>query len=269
MQSKSDFSQNLRHVVASVGTSASVCRDLGLNQQQFSKYVNGVSRPSPYNLRKLAQYFGLDDEDFDQPYHVFTQRFASPAPSGSRAPGDSLKQAFPGDLKTLRSFAGMYRVYYTSPAVPDKIVAAAMFLDERDGLIHTRSIESLRAEGERHRQWSRCEGQASYHGERLFVVDFEERNGGALSMTTLVPPHRYRQGLIFGMMFFLASFPRRTPHASRVVWQRAERGFTARELLQGCGIYSMTSLNVHPAVRRYLSEAATQMSIAPPFESED
>lgn len=266
MRAPSDLPKNLRHIVASVGTSASICRELGLNQQQFSKYLNGVSRPSPHNLRRLARYFGLEDADFDLPHGVFTTQISLPKPTNLTAPGDSLKLAFPGNLKTLRGFVGSYRVYYTSPAVPGKVVASAIFLDEKDGLVHTRSIESLRASVESRRQWSRCEGQAAYHSERLFVVDFEERSGGALSMTTLIPPHRYRQGLIFGMTFFLASFPRRTPHASRVVWKRVEQRFSAKELLQGCGIYQMTSLNIHPAVRKYLGESAAQMSVAPPFE---
>lgn len=268
MRLKTDLPKNLRYICASVGTSASVCRELGLNQQQFSKYLNGVSRPSPHNLRKIARYFGLEDDDFDLPHAEFSSRKGTPSNEISISPKDSLNRAFPGDLKLLRDFVGSYRVFYTSPAVPGKIVASAMFLDEKDGLIITRSIEALRAEGDSRRQWSRCEGQASYHGERLFVVDFEERNGGSLSMTTLVPPHRYRQGLIFGMMFFLASFPRRTPHASRVVWQRVEQRFSAKDLLQSCGSFQMDSLNIHPAVRKYLEVLDEPMSIAPPFDSE-
>lgn len=261
----SSLALNLRHLCADVGTSASVCRSIGMNQQQFSKYVNGVSRPAAHNLRRLAGYFGVEERDLDLPHEQFIARAqVSSIPKHTRRK-DVLSSAFPGDIAALRTFIGNYQVYYASPALPGRIVSATMFLHEKNGVVFTRSLEVLMDEGEKRRQWTRCDGKAAHYGERLFVVDFEAKNGGALSMTTLVPPHRYRQGLIFGMSFFLASHPRRTPHASRVVWKRMRGYVSAKELLQSSGSFPMDAPAIHPAIRRYLSSPQESMSVAPPF----
>ena len=45
-----------------------VCRDIGMNRQQFNKYLSGVTLPSPATLEKLAVYFGVEQRSlFDSP----------------------------------------------------------------------------------------------------------------------------------------------------------------------------------------------------------
>ena len=240
-----------------------------MNQQQFSKYLNGVSRPSPRNLRRLAQFFRVNERDLDLPHDAFVSQARVTSPRPSNHAEDSLSMAFPGDLSALRKFVGNYQVYYSSPALPGETVIAAMLLHEADGSVITRSLEALRTEGERKRHWTRCNGKAAFHGERLFVVDFEANNGGALSMTTLVPPYRHRSSLIFGLSFFLASYPWRSPHTSPVVWKWVGERVSARELLQACGTVAMDSHIVHPAIRRYLQKTNQSMSNGAPYAGPD
>ena len=58
------FSENLRALCLKRGTIAVVCRDLGINRQQFNKYLSGASLPNAATLSKLSQYFDVDQFQF-------------------------------------------------------------------------------------------------------------------------------------------------------------------------------------------------------------
>lgn len=262
----SDLSRNLRFLCTERRSIAQVCRDIGINQQQFSKYLTGRARPSPHNLRRIAQYFELAEADLEQEHGVFIEHFLGRPGARSKGRPEPLQQAFPGDLRLLRAFLGAYQVYYLSPAAPGKIVVAATFLDEVDGLVFSRTIEAHYISAEARRQWIRCDGKAALHGERIFITEFEPNNGGSFTTTTLVPPHRYRHGTIFGMMFFLASHPRRMPCASRTVWKRAPANLSAKDILRRCGTYNNNSTQIDPVIRKYLSDTTPGLPITPPLD---
>jgi len=57
------LAENLR-LLCSYGRSTSdVCRRAGINRQQFNKYLNGHARPSLSTLRRLCDFFGVDDHE--------------------------------------------------------------------------------------------------------------------------------------------------------------------------------------------------------------
>ena len=54
-----DFSANLNLLCSYQRSIAEVCRKLKLNRQQFNRYLNGQSRPSRHNMRRICDYFGV------------------------------------------------------------------------------------------------------------------------------------------------------------------------------------------------------------------
>ena len=58
--SEGSLAANLRLAASFLPSVSQLCRDIGLNRQQVNKYLNGHSHPSPYNLRRIAAYLGLD-----------------------------------------------------------------------------------------------------------------------------------------------------------------------------------------------------------------
>ena len=38
-----------------------VCRKIGINRQQFMKYLSGAAFPSCYTLRRICDLFGVDE----------------------------------------------------------------------------------------------------------------------------------------------------------------------------------------------------------------
>ena len=58
-----DFSANLRFLCERQGTISNLCRRIGLNRQQFNKYLSGSHLPSSQNLRLIANFFGRAGSD--------------------------------------------------------------------------------------------------------------------------------------------------------------------------------------------------------------
>ncbi len=66
--------ENLRLICGHYRSIADVCRKLGMNRQQFNKYLSGTTVPSQNSLRKMAEFFELDTSDFSLPHQEFSTR---------------------------------------------------------------------------------------------------------------------------------------------------------------------------------------------------
>ncbi|SLN56105.1 Helix-turn-helix domain protein [Roseovarius albus] len=248
-----DLAQNLKYLCAEKPSVAMVCREIGINHQQFSKYLTGRSKPSAHNLRRIAQYFGLSETNLAGSHANLTQIRGQRTTSPAAQQHDPLADAFPGDLKQLRPFLGAYQIYFRAPVVPNGYIVNTIFLDERDGIVYSRLIEALPSPASGHRRWTRCDGKVSYQNGRIFVVDSERHGENALSTYILTPPPRQKSHYLFGTMCYLASMPRRTPYASKVVWRRFENYKSVKELFQTCGMFSAENLRLDPIIKKYLS----------------
>jgi transcriptional regulator with XRE-family HTH domain len=57
------FAENLRRKSAEFGTIADVCRGVGVNRQQFNKYLAGAAVPNAITLRKICQFLGIQERE--------------------------------------------------------------------------------------------------------------------------------------------------------------------------------------------------------------
>ena len=67
----SDFVANLRFASSHHASISEVCRKLGINRPQFMKYLSGASYPSRHNLRRICDYFGVDEFEMLMPHDQF------------------------------------------------------------------------------------------------------------------------------------------------------------------------------------------------------
>ena len=249
----SELVRNLRFLCAEKPSVAHICREIGINHQQFSKYLTGRARPSAHNLRRIAQYFGFDDDSLLLPHDQLVKAYRANRATQEMRRADPLAGIFPGDLTKLRPFLGAYQIFFHAPVAPGSIVVNTIFLDERNGVVYSRLIEALKGGPQTRRRWTRCDGKVTYQNGRLFVVDTERHDERALSMHILSPAPRQRNQYLFGSMCFLASLPRRTPYASKVVWKKFDNFRSIRELFATCGVFSEKSLKLDPIIRTHLS----------------
>ena len=62
-----DIAQNLKLLCSFEKSISQVCRAIGINRQQFSKYLSGASQPSAYNLNQICDHFSIRPADLYLP----------------------------------------------------------------------------------------------------------------------------------------------------------------------------------------------------------
>lgn len=66
-----NFSANLKLAASYYPSISEMCRKLGINRQQFMKYLSGTSFPSRYNMRRMCDFFGFDEYEILLPHDQF------------------------------------------------------------------------------------------------------------------------------------------------------------------------------------------------------
>lgn len=61
---KAHFGKTLRKLSEQAGSVNHVCKELGINRQQFAKYLSGQNVPSAYILQRLIDHFDVDPTVF-------------------------------------------------------------------------------------------------------------------------------------------------------------------------------------------------------------
>ena len=261
MRQKNLIAANLRYACATVPSVSHFCREHGFNRQQFNRYIAGQARPSPHNLLRIAQAFGLDPRDFDCPDEEFRQCMARPGMArrgmARRGPPaadpDPLEGALPGDLTVLRKYLGFYQTWHVSLSWPDHIVCSCTHLREREGKVLVTSRERIEEPESGIRQHSRYLGFAAYRRGRIFVMESTRGSEPTFGQTVLLPfemhQRRYLRGLTMGVSWRNDN----QPYAARMMWQYLGTRTDLRKLLARRGAYPTASAEVPSAVVNYLS----------------
>src|SRR3546814_14905890 len=67
------FAEHLRLLCSYYESVSAVCRRLGMNWQQFNKYLAGHSMPSRHNLRRICAFFGVEEAEIMLPNRRFAE----------------------------------------------------------------------------------------------------------------------------------------------------------------------------------------------------
>ncbi len=249
-----DFSSNLRNLCTEKPSITHVCREVGINRQQFNRYLSGEGLPSAYNLRRICNYFGLKEADLFLSCDRFEALHALNSRKSTKTPINILSQAFPGNLGAMRRYLGVYYSHFFTPSWDGQILKGLVMLYERDGYVISRSVERGTNPERSIRFRVRFDGLASYRSNRIFIVESEHGNEGSMVETILFPAHRQQISYLRGMTMGVAWRPRLMPYSSRTIWQRVSERTSAREALKRCGVFPIDSRSINKTVRDFLSE---------------
>lgn len=249
-----NFSQNLRSLCADYGSIAQVCRDIGLNRQQFNRYLNGSGMPSAHNLRRIAQHFGINEEDLEtDPVAFGAKRTRSQNPV-NKGPARLLSSIFENQAGPLRRYLGFYHGHFVTPTWEDKIMRTLICLREKDGYIVSHTFERALSDDESIVQKTRYSGLAAYKGNRIYLLESANSEDGFLSETILLPAHRQQIRYLNGMTMGVAMRPHMTPYASTTIWKRLSERTSISEALRQTGIFSSQDTRIDMIVRKQLKE---------------
>ncbi|MFD1157325.1 helix-turn-helix domain-containing protein [Roseovarius aestuarii] len=247
-----NFSVNLRSICAEHGSIAQVCREIGINRQQFNRYLNGGGMPSAHNLRRIARYFNLAEADLFADHGDFTRRHILNQKRTASGPADLMTGAFRDQAKVLRRYLGFYHAHFQTPSWDGMILRSLIWLYEKDGYVMTRSLERVRSEDGNINQNSRYEGMVAQRGNRIYAVEHEMVREGSIVETILTPSHRQQVKYLRGMTIGVAWSPHVSPYASRSIWKRVDERISARDALKTCGAFATRSHHIDPTIRNYL-----------------
>ncbi len=253
-----DFCENLRLLCSFEASVSEACRAMGINRQQFSKYLSGTSTPSHKNMRKICDYFEVRLADLYLPHDEFqlsdviTQRQEkSKNTSFSHSP---LSKAFQGQTRPLSKYLGAYLSYFHSFSWKGKILCALTVLTEKNGTVESKTIERCRDPEDNTLFLSKYAGQAAWLGNRIFVVEYQELAKDAIVETVLYPMSRSRLTYMRGVTFGVSS-QRRHPYMAKSVWKYLGPNADLKEALKMVGLYDPESRIIDPQVRKYLGNS--------------
>ncbi len=241
-----DFSENLSLLCSYYHSVSEVCRRLGINRTQFNRYLRGDTRPSRQSLRKICDFFGVEQHEIFLPPHQFSQILqVRPTRSQNNEPPpytshvEQLQRLSAGELS---KYTGYYFEYYYSMSYPNAILRSLVqFNQDSNGTYYTR-VERLSRENSSERGFRcRYNGMAFFLGGRLFLLDYESLTQNEISQTILFPTYKSRTTYLTGLKLGAAAESRRLPTCTRVVYEVLGRDINIRAALRLCGLFDQGS----------------------------
>ena len=260
------ISNNLRYLCGFERSVSEVCRAIGFNRQQFSKYLSGASQPSPYNLQRICDYFGIRPATIHLPHEEFIEIVPSPARKNKNGPEPPIHRhllsAFRGHARSLRPYLGFYLTHCYTTSWEGHILRALTHLYESDELIATKSIERIRDPQDRTLFLSKYDGLAALLGNRLFIVEYQSHAKDAIVETVLYPRGRGQLLFLRGTTFGISSL-QRNPYVSRSVWQYLGATVDLRVAMRLIGLFPADSSEINPQVRDSLGKRVADDHLLP------
>ncbi|SFP96937.1 helix-turn-helix transcriptional regulator [Tranquillimonas alkanivorans] len=255
------FPKNLRLLCSYHESISDVARRLGMNRQQIMKYLSGTAYPSARSMRRLCDFFGVEEHEIVMPDDQFRDivrlKPALPVSADLTPPVlSALLKAAAGQTPQLRVYTGYYYEFRYSFTSPHLVLKSLLHIHESDGLVMYKSIERLRD----HETDSAPAGVDVFKyagvlmmiGNRIHMLDQEAVMGQELSHMVLFPPYRSRISALRGMKMGVTATAAHEPIAGRVVLEKIGRTVALRRAMRHCGLYAPASDGVPGSVLEYL-----------------
>ena len=255
------FTLNLRVACATRRSISQVCREIGLNRQQFNRYISGEARPSAHNAARIAAFFGLSPPDFELAPGLFEARLKRP--DRHRSEAAMLLEGFPGDIAALRRHIGYYQTYHISPSWPGLVVCSCSRLHEDSGSIRVKSIERIHDVDKEIRQFSKYVGLATFWRNRIFIAERSVGRQPMLSQTILLPFEVHQRVYLRGTTMGVSWRKENLPYASRMIWRQIGQQPELRQMLSRCGVVSFGSRQLPSTVRAFLDTPQGEVLTVP------
>lgn len=257
----------LRYLCSDYASISEVCQRLGINRQQFNKYLSGQTWPTPHNLRRIAEFFGMTEEVLLAPLSEVKRsqlRTKQIATATQASDSDSAEQ------KALERYCGRYHTYFRSPTYPGCIFKGLVVIYQHDGHTYSKVLDRYvrRFEAEAPVSVFRMRGTVTLEGGYLYIHDRRLGRNRSYTMTILYPSSSDEIYHLNGLMLGVASQLDRRPFASNLVYARIPAKMTHREALRACGIFKPDAaeipLSVRPLVENRIN-AGIDVLVAAPF----
>ncbi len=235
------LSDNLR-LLCSYGRSASdVCRRAGINRQQFSKYLNGHALPSLSTLRRLCDFFGVDEQEilldtaeFRELVRVRAPRFAE-ARNTARDTIERLMQTPRMNQAVLESHAGYYHTYCYPDPKRDYYYRSLSRIYQQDGIWMVKSIDRNLDAQFMLPNTLKYNGLVLEGNNRIVICEREQILGQGVFQCILYASDHAPPTFLSGLMMSIAVEGVHEISCVRTVWQYLGQKPNLKDALGKCG----------------------------------
>lgn len=258
-----DFAENLRLLCSYKRSVSEVCRKLEINRQQFARYLSGETAPSSGNIRKICDYFGVENYEINLPAAQFRDLIVL-KPDKKRVIADSQASEWDrlvanGSGAAAYRYIGYYHRYLRSIEYPGYIIKACVKVYESDGRIFLKSLERLKAPNGRSAvpyDVFKYSGLLMHLSDRIFIIESDTILNSAITETVLYPSHKNPMTYLFGKAFGVSSGLSREPYLTPIVYEYHGLHASLRSLVSQCGLLPDDSDLVDPRIRQFLMRDA-------------
>ncbi|MGY8637516.1 helix-turn-helix transcriptional regulator [Bradyrhizobium sp. 14AA] len=260
MFTNANFPGNLKLLCSHYRSIAEVCRRLKVNRAQFNKYLSGQTAPTAHNLKRICDFFGVEESEIVRPHEEFAQLIGVRVGTSARAalsvpPLKHLETLRRHSSDTLKKYAGYYFEYYYSMSSPGRILRSLVHLHETSGYWACERTERLQDVGAPARH-ALCHyvGMAFYLNERIFVLDYESLTSNEITQTVLIPSFKNRITRLNGLKLGVSAADQRAPCCSRVVWDYLGPKVPRIQSYRKLGLFALDDDQIDVDVRRRLQQ---------------
>jgi len=257
------FAANLRLLCARQGSISQVCRQVGINRQQFNKYLSGRHIPSSENIRVIANHFGVGPEImFSEHEHFRTLvegNFFDILDHLRRAPQvvRFLDMMTVANKLSLGQYAGCYDRYQFSSIYARRILRSAFCIFRNGDFLNHYYVERFPS----YDNPRKTEYVFKYHGftfpieDRVFCIDFESVQKNEMTFSIFSPVQRNSKQFMFGIVSGVAATMFRQPFATRAVLHFRRPGLIGRAELEASTALDMNDASIPREARDYLGDS--------------
>jgi transcriptional regulator with XRE-family HTH domain len=264
-----NLAKNLRFLCNRAGTITAICRKIGLNRQQFNKYLSGKHFPSENNLRAIARYFGLN----------VSVLFSDPDEFGMLIEGNFyyvierlqkrqhlrtfLDEVLLHTKAVKTEFLGVYDRYQYSSISEGSILRSTFCVYQQDDLTYHYYIERF----PRSDNPSIVDHIFKYNGFTLPIagqvicIDFETSQRNEITYSALTPIQRSSKRFLFGIASGIAASILRQPFATKVALQYQHDGLITRADLKHARLLAADDKSIPKEVLSFLGPKPDMIKI--------
>ncbi|TPW29915.1 helix-turn-helix domain-containing protein [Pararhizobium mangrovi] len=245
---------NLAYACSLFPSVAEVCRRLGVNRQQFNKYLSGQVRPSRHNMRRMCDFFGVTEWEMlmeEQRFAEILSVRTKPIPSATSNLEIRHIETLHANSANLDRYVGYYFRYFYAFGYPNRIIKSLGTIYERDRRFFWKNVEIMPSDifGTAY-SFTKYQGSVFYLGERIYVIEYEALLATSITSMTLYPSYHARLNHLTGVQTGGPTKRGRKPAASFVLLEFLGRSINRRQALKSCGLFEEDTID--PRIRTHI-----------------
>jgi len=256
-RSNHSIAENLKLLCSVYPSVAEVCRRIGINRQQFNKYLAGTVAPSRRNETRICGFFNITLSDLAlapvEFSHFHNQR-TFPLLTAHERLAD---MSGPEVQNKLQKYCGYYQTYQKIPYAKECIAVGFGQIKRLGNHFFSKHIELLQGSirSELSQKKSKMFGTVVFEGGLLYILDHKSGNNPSYSLTTLYPSRSPSVHLVTGMTLSVSGMFHGAPYSANIVYEKLPDNTRISNFVRKSGIYDADTPMVSNEIKHIIKNS--------------